>query len=129
VVLRVEERAFVEFTGKAGVKSVGLLGRKDGLTRQQFADHWTNIHAPMGKSYPQIRCYHINNVIEALTPADAPSWGLRDNIDGIAEIWFDDQETRKQYGTSPQAAEWRADGALFIGRIFPLVVEENVIIA
>lgn len=129
LVLRVEERPFVEFKGTAGVKSIGLLGRKDGLTRQQFADHWRNIHAPMGKNYPQIRRYHINNVVEALTPSDAPSWGLRDSIDGIAEIWFDDQETRKQYGTSPQALEWRADGALFIGRIFPFVVEENIIIA
>jgi uncharacterized protein (TIGR02118 family) len=52
------------------------------LTQEEFADHWTNVHAPLArKHHPVLARYVQNIVLEKLTP-DAP------DVDGIAELGF-----------------------------------------
>jgi hypothetical protein len=49
-------------------------------------------------------------------------------VDGIAELWNDDQDTLKRAAASPEMKRLTDDGALFIGRIKTYVIEEKPII-
>src|ERR1700756_1130793 len=49
-------------------------------------------------------------------------------IDGIAELWYDNRAAMERANASPEAKALHADGALFIGRIKSFITEEKVII-
>jgi hypothetical protein len=49
-------------------------------------------------------------------------------VDGIAELWYDDRAAMERANATPEAKRLHADGTLFIGRIKSFVVEEKVII-
>jgi hypothetical protein len=49
-------------------------------------------------------------------------------IDGIAELWYDDRDAMLRALATPEARALHADGALFIGRIKTYTVEEHHII-
>ena len=49
-------------------------------------------------------------------------------IDGIAELWYDNSAAMEHANASPEAKALHADGALFIGRIKSFITEEKVII-
>ena len=53
--------------------------------------------------------------------ADIPDLDIE--IDGIAELWWDDAEAMKASVASPEAQALFADGALFIGRIKTYVIK------
>ena len=48
-------------------------------------------------------------------------------IDGIADLWFDDEEAMTRALASQEMKRLHADGALFIGAIKTLVTEEKEI--
>jgi uncharacterized protein (TIGR02118 family) len=58
--------------------------------------------------------------------ADIPETQVE--IDGIAELWFDDQAAMEAAARSPEMKALQADGAKFIGRIKSYVVEEKLIV-
>jgi hypothetical protein len=49
-------------------------------------------------------------------------------IDGIAELWYDDAAAMQRAGASPEMKTLTDDGGLFIGQIKTYVVEERQII-
>jgi len=68
--------------GAAGVKRVIFVHRLPSIDRDEFAEHWSNDHAPLArKHHPALRRYVQNVVVSRLTD-DAP------DIDGIAELSF-----------------------------------------
>ena len=60
------------------------------------------------------------------TRADIPATEVE--IDGIAELWFDDQAALEAAARTPEMKALHADGAKFIGRIKSYVVEEKFVI-
>ena len=58
--------------------------------------------------------------------ADIPDTAVE--IDGIAELWFDDQAALEAAARTPEMKALHADGAKFIGRIKSYVVEEKFVI-
>ncbi|HUG37633.1 MAG TPA: EthD domain-containing protein [Candidatus Limnocylindrales bacterium] len=108
------------------IKSVSLLTRKDGLTHEQFMDHWVRIHAPLAHAVPGLRRYVQSHIVEERTRPDIPT--TRVEVDGIAELWFDDREAMARANASPEAKALHSDGALFIGRIKSFTIQEKVII-
>jgi uncharacterized protein (TIGR02118 family) len=108
------------------IKSLSLLTRKDGLTHEQFVRHWLDIHAPLAHAVPELRRYVQSHILEERKRPDIPSTDV--DVDGIAELWYDDREAMARANASPQAKALHADGALFIGRIKSYVIEEKVII-
>ena len=108
------------------IKSLSLLTRKDGLTHEQFVDHWLNVHAPLAHAVPGLRRYVQSHIMEERKRPDIPSTEVE--IDGIAELWYDDREAMARANASPEAKALHADGALFIGRIKSYVIEEKQII-
>ena len=108
------------------IKSIGLLTRKPELTHEQFVEHWLKIHAPLAHAVPGVRRYVQSHIIEERTRPDIPTTDVE--IDGIAELWYDDRAAMERANASPEAKRLHADGALFIGRIKSFIVEEKVII-
>jgi uncharacterized protein (TIGR02118 family) len=108
------------------IKSIGLLTRKEGMTHQEFVKHWFEIHAPLAHAVPGVRRYVQSHIREERTRPDIPATEVE--IDGIAELWYDDLAAMERSNATPEAQRLFADGALFIGRIKSFVVEERVII-
>ena len=108
------------------VKTIGLLTRKDGWTHAQFMKHWVEIHAPLAHAVPGLRRYVQNHIEAERTRADIPE--IKVEIDGIAELWFDDQVALEAAARTPEMKALHADGAKFIGRIRSYVVEEKTVI-
>jgi uncharacterized protein (TIGR02118 family) len=108
------------------IKTIGLLTRKDGWTHEQFMKHWVEVHGPLAHAVPGLRRYVQNHIQGERARADIVETKIE--IDGVAELWFDDQAALEAAGRSPEMKALQADGALFIGRIKSYVVEEKVVI-
>ena len=108
------------------IKSIGLLTRKDGLTHEDFVKHWLEVHAPLAHAVPGVRRYVQSHIVAERTRPDIPTTDVE--IDGIAELWYDDRAAMERANASPEAKRLHADGALFIGANKTFVVEEKVII-
>ncbi|MGD0972523.1 MAG: EthD domain-containing protein [Candidatus Korobacteraceae bacterium] len=109
------------------LKRVSLLAHKQGQTREEFLKHWLEVHAPIAYQIPGIARYTCTVITASSTRKDGPL-PIDLEIDGIAEMWFTDQQSLDAARNSPAFAALRADGAAFIGREIDFVTEETVII-
>ena len=76
------QRTWPDGEPSPGVKTIVPLRRKDGLTHEQFVDHWLHVHAPLALTHVLgIGRYVTNVIVEPLTP-DAPA------ADGIVEVHY-----------------------------------------
>ena len=107
------------------IKSVSLLVRKSGMTHEQFMKHWVEIHAPLALKVPGLRPHVQSHILEDRKRLDEPP--LDGELDGIAELWYDDRESLARALASPEGKALYADGALFIGRIRTYTVEEKIV--
>ena len=108
------------------IKSISMLARREGFSHEQFVRHWVEIHAPLAHAVPGLRRYVQSHIVEERTRPDIPA--MPGEVDGIAELWFDDREAMTRAMATPEAKALHADGTLFIGRIKSFTVEEKVII-
>ena len=108
------------------IKVVGLLTRKAGLSHEEFVQHWLEVHGPLAHAVPGVRRYVQSHIIGTRTRPDIPETEVE--IDGIAELWHDDQEALARAAASPEMKRLTDDGALFIGSIKSYIVEEKQII-
>ena len=108
---RVEERPqWDDGLPADGVTRISFVRRRPGLTRRQFADHWTNVHAPLARRHHPALCRYVQNVVvEPVTLGAA-------EVDGIAELGFRSIEdmTARMYDSPEGAAIIRADVHRFI---------------
>jgi uncharacterized protein (TIGR02118 family) len=112
--------------GNVVIKVLGLLTRKDGISHDEFVRHWFDIHGPLAHAVPGVRRYVQSHIVGTRTRPDIPETDVE--VDGIAELWWDDMETMQRGGASPEMKALTDDGALFIGRIKTFVIEERQII-
>jgi uncharacterized protein (TIGR02118 family) len=108
------------------IKVIGLLTRKDGTTHEAFAKHWYEIHGPLARSVPGIRRYVQSHILDSRTRPDIPETPVE--VDGIAELWYDDLESLQRASATPEMKRLTDDGALFIGQIKSYIIEEREII-
>ncbi len=96
---RVDERPQWDRGGER-VTRIAFVRRAPGLTRDEFADHWTNVHSPLArKHHPTLVRYVQNIVVENISPA-APE------VDGIAELGFRSlKDVHQRMYDSPAGAE------------------------
>lgn len=93
------------------------------MTDQEFFDYWKNVHGPIGARIPGLRKLIQSHRITVRADSHAADY------DGIAELWFDNEEALLTARSTP---EWQAsteDEANFIDhtRAAYLVAEEYVI--
>lgn len=105
------------------IKMIALLKRRDGLSHDAFVAHWVETHAPLAERVPGIRRYVQSHILAERTREDIAEIAL--DIDGIAELWFDDSAALEAAHHTPQMRGLLADGATFIGEIKMFIVEER----
>lgn len=108
------------------IKTLSLLTRKDGITHEEFVEHWLEIHAPLAHAVPGIRRYVQSHITGTSSRRDIPDIDIE--VDGIAELWFEDAESYERAAASPEMKRLTDDGALFIGRIKTYLIQERQII-
>jgi uncharacterized protein (TIGR02118 family) len=108
------------------IKALSLLTRKDGFTHEQFVTHWLEVHAPLAHAVPGISRYVQSHITGTRSRPDIPDTNV--DIDGIAELWFEDVAAFERAAASPEMKRLTDDGALFIGRIKTYLIEEQQII-
>jgi uncharacterized protein (TIGR02118 family) len=108
------------------IKVVSLLTRKEGWTHEQFVKQWVEVHAPLARAVPGIRRYVQCHITGTRTRADISETELE--LDGIAELWYDDVEALQRSAATEEARRLYADGAVFIGRIKTFITEEREIV-
>ena len=69
------------------IKTIALLTRREGLSHEDFVKHWRDAHAPLVHAVPGR--YVQSHIVEERTRPDIPTMDVE--IDGIAELWYDDQ--------------------------------------
>ncbi len=108
------------------IKMIALLKRKDSLTHEQFVRHWLEVHGPLAHAVPQIRRYVQSHIATTASRPDIPDIPV--DVDGIAELWFDNQQELAAAQDTVAMRQLLADGATFIGEIKTFLVTERVIV-
>jgi uncharacterized protein (TIGR02118 family) len=113
--------------GSSMIKRASLLARKPGISHEEFVKHWVEVHAPMARACPGISRYTLTIVKSSSSRKDVAAFEIQ--VDGIAELWFEDQAAYDLYQNSAATKRLRDDGATFIGREIDFVTEEKVVIS
>jgi uncharacterized protein (TIGR02118 family) len=73
-----------------GLWRISFLHRAPGLSRRQFAEHWSGVHAPLAaRHHPALRTYCQNVVVAPLGPDS-------EDLDGVAELGFASEQDLRQ---------------------------------
>jgi uncharacterized protein (TIGR02118 family) len=78
---RVEDRPQWDRGGEK-LTRIAFVRRAAGLTREEFADHWTTVHAPLAREHHPVLVRYVQNIVIEPITAGAPE------VDGIAELGF-----------------------------------------
>jgi len=108
------------------IKVIGLLTRKPHLTHEEFVHHWLHVHGPLALAVPGIRRYVQSHIIGTRTRPDLPETAVQ--VDGIAELWYDDLPSYETAARTPEMKRLTDDGALIISEIKTFLIEEKEII-
>jgi uncharacterized protein (TIGR02118 family) len=96
--------------------------RREGMSREAFAEHWLTRHVPLAiEHHPQLVRYVTNVVAERLSES-APDW------DGFAELHFATMEdaTERMFPSPESERIVREDIARFLSNAIPYRVAEYV---
>jgi uncharacterized protein (TIGR02118 family) len=75
---------------------------------------------------PGVRRYVQSHIMDTRTRPDIPETAVE--VDGIAELWYDDMESLQRAAASPEMKRLTDDGALIIGQIKTYIIDEKQII-
>ena len=72
------------------IKTVAFIKRKAGVSREEFARHYEEVHAPLAlKTLPNFKKYVRNHIVMAFS-------GEEPDFDCISEFWFDSIEAAQE---------------------------------
>lgn len=117
------------------IKRMTIMTRKPGMSRSDFTDYWTNVHAPLLASHPAVkrliidvteqfvrfstRNPHADDVLRSTFLTQTP--------DGFVELWFEDRVSMESMYASDFSKRLVADAENFVGSIATFIVEEREI--
>ena len=103
-------------------KLLFLFHRKDGLSRDEFFEHYLDVHAPLGLRVTRTMDGYTVNLVDT-EGAGAP--------DAITEVWTasakDFFDPAQSFATPDDAKELMTDHDSFIGPYDTYIVEERVV--
>jgi uncharacterized protein (TIGR02118 family) len=94
------ERDWPDGTVSPGARRISFVRRLPTITREEMAEHWGDVHAPLARVHHPAIWRYVQNVVEMPLTPDAPE------VDGIAELHFrslDDLNDR--FYDSPEGQE------------------------
>ncbi|HXY93736.1 MAG TPA: EthD domain-containing protein [Acidimicrobiia bacterium] len=105
-------------------KLLFLFPRKEGLTREEFFEHYLDVHAPLGLSVTQTMVHYAVNLRDGHDHAP-------DGVDAFTETWTesvaDFMDPAKSFATPEDARRLMTDHDSFIGAPFDVyAVAERV---
>jgi hypothetical protein len=111
------------------VKLVCFLKRKDGLSLDEFYEHWLGHHAPLIRSTPELARHVVR--YEQHRRVTEPSWCGTPGYDGITIQWFTSVDEFIAFTAEPKYAELiEPDEATFLDRdAFVWMITEEPIVA
>jgi uncharacterized protein (TIGR02118 family) len=68
-----------------------LVRRRPDLTHEQFLPHWRDVHAQLFSSQPVV-IQHVRRYVHSRAVSHHPPGIVASDLDGIAQVWFDDIE-------------------------------------
>ncbi len=101
-------------------KRLGILRKKEGITHEEFANHWLTKHAALCAVLPGLRRYSVNFVDRKRFP--------KFGYDGFSELWFDSEEALIASLNSPEGKTLLADLPNFAGDIDPIIAVETQVL-
>ncbi|MEE8470303.1 MAG: EthD domain-containing protein [Dehalococcoidia bacterium] len=106
------------------IKAMSLLTRKQGVTQEEFAEHYEDVHVPLALRHFPFKRYVRNYVIK---PPDAEE----PEFDCITEVWFEtmeDCQAAAEFSVSEAYRVIAEDEEKFMDRskIVAFLVEEKV---
>ena len=105
-------------TSPSMVKAVFMVGRRPGLTVQEFQERWAGEHGQLVSKLPGLRRYVQNHaVLEAYGSATRPM-----THDGFSELWFDDLASLQAAARTPEWEAVREDGKRLFAEPLGLVI-------
>jgi uncharacterized protein (TIGR02118 family) len=96
------------------------LYRKDGMSQEEFARHWTEVHAPIARTLPNVRSYRI-------CPVTGSADALHE-VDGFAVLDFDSEADFGAAAQSPEMAEAGEDAAKFARHFGVYMVDAHEVV-
>lgn len=89
-------------------KLVYMLCRRPELTREQFQQYWLNTHGPLVRSYAEVlgirRYVQTHTASTDMNEQLVASRGIEAApYDGIAELWYDSEESLRSRQDDPRA--------------------------
>lgn len=105
------------------IKAISLLKRKPGITLEEFATHYEEIHVPLAMKHFPFKKY-VRNYVSKPEDSDEP-W-----FDCITEVWFEtmeDCQTAAEFSASEYYKVISDDEEKFMdrSRIVAFIVEER----
>jgi hypothetical protein len=85
------------------VKLVAFLKRKEGMTRDEFYDHWENRHAPLIAGTPELARHIVR--YEQHRRTTTADWMGTDDYDGITIQWMRGPDAFEAFIAEPTYAE------------------------
>jgi uncharacterized protein (TIGR02118 family) len=84
------------------IKVVYCLRRKPGMSLEEFQKYWLETHAEFGRNIPGVKRYvqvhTLTGELQELMAQGHPS-GKNEPFDGMAELWFEEEDLRALPGT------------------------------
>ena len=103
------------------IKMVALVKRKEDMKRNEFIRYLVNTHAPLEKKWPGLLKYVISSDIRF-------SNVNKKEYDGLAELWFKDENTLNMALESPERKISREDFQKFVKEVEIIVTKEHIIL-
>ena len=96
------------------IKQISFFKRKDGVSVEDFQNHWRTVHADLVVKLPGIRGYVQNHTL----PSGYKSVHKKrePDFDGVAEVWFDSTDEMRGNVGSDALQAIRDDEHNFIDR-------------
>lgn len=101
------------------LRTVAILGRREGMTFEEFDKYWLEVHAPLAGAIPGILRYVQRHLV-----APSQEYG----VDGFALIDYASQEAMEAAWATPEGQLAMADVPNFLGRHEVVVIEDHVIV-
>ena len=104
------------------VKIMMKVYAKEGMSKDEFINHWLTKHAPLAKKKfgDKLKKYVINIVMSA----DGEEPGYQ----GTAELWFENMKTLRKTMSSPAFEQVMAAAENFARKGTMVILEEHTIV-